>query len=171
MPARRRTARVAVATGGAALALALGACGDDAAPPNNPDLEPGTPDIRGEDDLKDPYTGDYDSEFAEDLEAYNGQEVTLDAQVGEVVTQRVFTIESPPGAGDAEPALVVAEQDVTDLAPGIAVVVAATPEDDFELSALEQELGVDLPEEDLEEWDGEVYLAASVVETSPGDDG
>ncbi|RFU22903.1 hypothetical protein [Geodermatophilus marinus] len=170
MPARR-TARLAAATGVAALALGLGACSEDDLGAQDPDLEPGTPDVRGEDDLTDPYTGDYDAAWAEDYEAYLDQEVTLSARVGEVLTPQVFTIEPPPEGGEAPELLVVTEQDVTDLSPGIAVVVAATPREEFDLPAAEEQTGTDLPDADLGSWDGEAWLEAAAVETSPSDDG
>lgn len=158
---RRRAALVAFL---AAAGLGLSACGED-------DTTPGTgtepTDLRGEEDLEDPYDGPLDESWAQDAEAYVGQEVTLTAVVDEVFSPESFTITGAEGT-EVEPYLVVAREDAPDLTAGDEVVVAATPVDDFAVTDVEAELDLDLPDEDVEEWDGELYLSASEVVLAPG---
>jgi hypothetical protein len=154
--AQRRTGRLLVAGLSAAAAFSLSACGEGVNETQDP--EP-VPDVRGEDDLTDPFTGAYDEEFAEDMSAYSGQEVTLTAQVDEVFSAEVFSITSADG-GDVEPALVVAEDAPDSLEAGSPVVVAATPVEDFDPAGVPG----DVNPADLGEWDGEEYLRAQTVE-------
>jgi hypothetical protein len=158
---RSRTAVLALAAVGA---LGLPACADN---PEQPETGTDLPDIRGEEDLADPYDGPYDAEFHQDVEAYADQEVTLSADVAEVLSDRSFTITGPEGE-EVEPILVVTEDAVEGLEQGGSVLVAATAHDEFELADVEEELGVDLTDEEYEEWDGEPYLTASQVETQDG---
>ena len=153
------------------LALAgagLSGCGDEddiALAPNSPAE---VPDVRGEDDLDDPYTGVLDAAFYEDLPAYAGQEVTLLAEVAEVFSPRVFTLAAP---GDAEvgDVLVVATEDAGDVDPqaGQSLVLAATPVDSFEAGVVVDELGLDVDAAELEEWDERTFLVAEVLQPAP----
>ena len=143
----------------------LSACGDEddnALAPNSP-VE--VPDLRGEGDLDDPYSGVLDAEFYEDLPAYAGQEVTLLAEVAEVFSPRVFTLTAP---GDAEvgDVLVVATEDAGDVDPqaGRSLVVAATPVDSFEAGVVVDELALDVDAAELEEWDERTFLVAEVLQ-------
>jgi hypothetical protein len=154
--AHRRTERLVVAGLSAFTALSLSACGEGVNETQDP--EP-VPDVRGEDDLTDPFTGAYDEEFAEDMSVYSGQEVTLTAEVDEVFSAEVFSITSPDGS-DVEPALVVAEDAPDSLDAGTPVVVAATPVDDFDPASIPG----DVDPADVEAWAGEEYLSAEVVE-------
>lgn len=153
---------------GAVLALALTtlavtACGD--AGPTRPDAGEDVPDIRGEQNFTDPYTGEYDEDFAEDLEAYDGLEVTLEAEVAEVLSPRTFVITAPDQA-DVPPLLVVHPEDL-DLAPGETVIVAATPDVELDLQEGEEAAGTDLDDQAYEQWMDEPYLIASNVEKTP----
>ena len=142
----------------------LTGCGSDN--PEQPETGSDASDIRPSDDLADPYDGPYTEDFRDDVEAYAEQEVTLEAGIAEVYSDRAFTITGPDDAG-IEPLLVVAEQAVEGLEQGSTVTVAATPHDEFEVEEVEEQLGADLPEE-VDEWEGEAYLTASVVEASTG---
>jgi hypothetical protein len=151
----------------AVLALAgagLSGCAEDDGA-SAPELEAEVPDIRGEADLDDPYTGVLDAAFYEDLPAYAGQEVTLLAEVAEVFSPRVFTLTAP---GDAEvgDVLVVATADAGDVDPqaGRSLVVAATPVDSFEAGVVVDELALDVDAAELEEWDERTFLVAEVLQ-------
>jgi hypothetical protein len=134
----------------------LAGCGED-------DEDPTTAadvDVRPPDDLRDPYNGAYDADFREDLDGYEGVEVSLLGEVGRIVSPVAFTLTG----GDVEPILVITDQELADLQPGETVAVAAEPADEFELSTLEESLGTDLPDEAYEEWEGEPFLDATRVE-------
>jgi hypothetical protein len=145
----------------AALSLLTG-CGSDN--PEQPETGSDASDIRPSGDLEDPYDGPYTEDFHDDVEAYAGQEVTLEAAVAEVYSDRAFTVTGPEDA-DIEPLLVVTDEAVEGLEQGSAVTVAATPHDEFEIEDVEEQLGTDLPEQ-VDEWEGEAYLAASRVQAS-----
>ena len=158
MTSRSMYRRLAVGAASALAAVSLSACSGDGNAPQDPEE---VPDIRGDDDLTDPFTGAYDAEFAEDMSVYAGQEVTLSAEVAEVFSPQVFSITAPDG-GEVEPALVVAEQAPDLLVEGDQVTVAATPIEGFDAESI---LGDDVEAADVEDWDDEVYLAAEIVET------
>lgn len=145
----------------------LSGCGTDEGAPA-PDLEAEVPDIRGEGDLDDPYTGVLDAAFYEDLPAYAGQEVTLLAEVAEVVSPRVFTVTAPEDA-DVGEVLVVATADARDVEPqaGSPLLVAATPVDSFEAGVVVDELGLDVDAAELAEWDEQTFLVAEVLQPAP----
>lgn len=145
----------------ASTGLALAACGEDDS--NAPDTGTEVTDLRGSDDLEDPYDGPLDPAWAADSEAYVGQEVTLTGTVDEVLSPDSFTLTGPEGTA-VDSFLVVVRDGAPDLAAGDAVVVAATPTDDFAVTDVESELAVDLPDEVVEEWDGELYLSAAEVQ-------
>ena len=162
-PLTRPTLAVVLALAGAGLS----GCGDEddiALAPNSP-VE--VPDVRGEDDLDDPYTGVLDAAFYEDLPAYAGQEVTLLAEVAEVFSPRVFTL-TAPGDAEAGDVLVVATEDAGDVDPqaGQSLVVAATPVDSFEAGVVVDELALDVDPAELEEWDERTFLVAEVLQTA-----
>jgi hypothetical protein len=158
----------ALATVLALIGAGLAGCGeelDDQA--TAPQLETTVPDIRGADDIDDVYIGLLDERFVEDLPAYEDQEVTLLAEVAEVLSPRVFSMTSADGS-DVEPVLVVTTGAAADLAPetGDDVVVAATPEGELDPQALVEDLHLDVDPARLQDWEDEVYLLASIAEPS-----
>ncbi len=159
---RRRVGLGAVTAVVLAGMATLSACTEN---PQQPETGTDAPDIRGSQDLEDPYDGPYTDDFHTDVEAYVDQEVTLEASVDRVVSPIAFTITGPDGE-DVAPLLVVAQNPLPALEAGQDVVVAATPQDDFSVSAVADRLNAHLPEEPYEEWEGEPYLSASMV--SPG---
>ncbi len=138
---------------------ALSACTEN---PQQPETGSDAPDIRGSEDLEDPYDGPYTTDFHSDVEAYVDQEVTLEASVDRVVSPVAFTITGPDGEHVA-PLLVVTDDPLPDLQAGQDVVVAATPRDDFAVTAVEDRRDADVPGVPYEEWEGEPYLSASRV--------
>ena len=152
----------------AVLALAgAGLSGCAEAEATAPDLETEVPDLRGEGDLDDPYSGVLDAAFFEDLPAYAGQEVTLLAEVAEVVSPRAFTVTAPDDA-EVGQVLVVATSDAGDTEPeaGSQVLVAATPVDSFEAGVVVEELGLEVDAAELEEWDEQTFLVAEVLQSA-----
>lgn len=153
-------------TGAAVVLLTLSGCATE--DESDGELAVGemeVPDIRGEDDFTDPYTGEYDEAFLEDVNVYAGNEVTLRAQVDDVYSPSAFTIVGPEGVS-VEPILVVATEDVETegLEEGLPVTVAATPAKQFDLAEVESELGVDLEDGQYEEWEDRPFLMATIVE-------
>jgi hypothetical protein len=155
----------------AVLALAgvgLSACGDEDDNALAPFSPVEVPDIRGPGDIDDAYSGVLDAAFVEDLDAYAGIEVTLLADVAEAISPRVFTV-TPPEGEESGPVLVVVTEEAGDVDPraGQSLVVAATPIDEFEAEVVIEELGLDVDADELEEWEGEPFLVATVLEPAP----
>ncbi|WP_116452309.1 hypothetical protein [Blastococcus litoris] len=163
-----RSGRLAGPLLSAGLALsgvALAGCGDDLDDQATaPELEAAVPDIRGEDDVTDVYTGLLDERFVEDLPAYEDQEVTVLGEVAEVLSPRVFSLTSIDES-DVDQVLVVttAAADARP-EPGAELVVAATPETDLDAQAVVTELDLDVDADELGEWEDEAYLVATIVE-------
>lgn len=133
-----------------------------------PALEPEVPDVRGPSDLDDPYQGVFDVRFAEDLPAYAGQEVTVLATVAEALAPRAFTVTSPDGS-EVEPVLVVTtgQAGEVEAEAGDDLVVAATPLREFDAEVVVEELGLGVDPVELEDWEDETFLVATVVEPAP----
>lgn len=66
-----------------------------------------------------------------------------------------------------EPLLVVHAENLPDLEPGTPVVLTGQVYEYFDLTSVEEELGVDLEDSEYEEWDNEPYLLATAVEAAP----
>lgn len=148
--------------------VVLSSCADEDDNAEAPFIEPeAVPDIRGPEDPDDPYVGLLDEAFREDLEAYSQQEVTLLAQVEEVLSPRAFSVTSP--TGDVDPVLVVTTPDVRgiDPEPGQDLVIAATPMEDFDARASTDELQLGPDAGELEDWDDDVFLLATILEAAP----
>ncbi len=149
--------------------MALAGCGEDLDDQATaPQLETEVPDIRAGDDTDDVYRGLLDERFVEDLPAYEDQEVTVLAEVAEVLSPRTFSVTSAEGA-DVEPVLVMTVDAAAALEPeaGDELVVAATPSGDLDPEAIVDELGLDIEAGQLEDWEDEPYLVASIVEPAP----
>lgn len=144
-----------------ALVLGLSGCGEEELAVGETDVT----DVRGEDDLTDPYTGEYDEAFREDVDVYAGTEVTVSAQVEDVLSPNSFTIVGPDDTS-VEPLLVVVADEVAGLEPGLPVTVAATAALEFDLAEVEGQLGVDLEDEQYGEWEDQPFLLATIVEAS-----
>lgn len=160
-PLGRRTAAALVV---AATAVALPACSEDDPEPSAGDE---VPDVRGPDDLDDVFNGPYSADLREDLEGYDGQEITVEGTVDQVLSPSAFTL-GPPDGGEVESVLVLVEEGASAPEAGDDVVVAATAQDEFSSDDVGAEL--DLPEDDgaFDEWEGDAYLRATLVEPAPG---
>ncbi|WP_159616395.1 hypothetical protein [Arthrobacter zhaoguopingii] len=112
-----------------------------------------------------PYNGVYDSTFFDDRESYVGEEVTLSADVNEVMSPMSFTI---AGTDDTtvEALLVVHDMELPEVAPELTVSVTGVVREAFDLPTVEEEMGIDLDDEAFEDWDGEPYVEAKSVDTA-----
>ncbi len=147
----------------------LAACSDELdGQATAPQLEAEVPDIRGKDDLADVYTGLLDERFVEDLPAYVDQEVTVLAEVVEVLSPRAFSATSIDDP-DVESVLVVTTDAAAAVepAPGDEIVVAARPATDLDPEVVVGDLGLGIDSAVLEDWEDQAYLIATVVEPAP----
>lgn len=167
----RPLARRAAAGLVAVAALALTACGeeDTAGPETGIDVEDVQEEADEDDAALEPYDGPYDTAFADDVDSYVGQEVTVSADVNEVLSTSSFTIAGTDDT-DVEELLVVGATEVSGLEPDLAVAVTGTVQEAFDLPAVEDELGVDLDDDLYTSWEEEPYLVAESVDTSVASD-
>lgn len=154
-------ARTAVVGVFAVSALTLTGCSDDTAgPETGTDVE----DIQ-EEEAVGPYDGLYDTTFYDNIDSYVGEEVTVSADVNEIVSPTSLTIAGTEDT-DVEPMLVVSADEVSGLEPDLTVRVTGTVHEAFDLPTVEDEMGLDLDDELYDEFDGEPYIEATSIDTS-----
>ena len=96
-----------------------------------------------------------------DFANYVGTQVTVSAEVGEIISTNAFTLTGP-----VNELLVVSASGAGDSAiiePSAPVQVTGTVREGFDIAAYEQETGLDLDDELFQEWTGENYIAADSV--------
>lgn len=112
------------------------------------------------------YTGPYDQAFVDDAATLVDADVTLTAQVEEVVSPVAFTITGAEGTG-TEPLLVVNfDEDTSGLDTGDPVEVTGTYREAYNAPAAEEELRGTPGVEQLARYDGEPYVEATDVESA-----
>jgi hypothetical protein len=121
--------------------------------------------VAEDDAAVEPYDGVYDTAFYEDYDSYVGEEVTLSADVNEIVSEKSFTI---AGTDDTtvEALLVLADGQMEEVTPGLTVSVTGTVMESFDLPTVEEETGLDLEDDAFTDFDGENYVVAESVDTS-----
>ncbi|MFC3300629.1 hypothetical protein FJV46_06655 [Arthrobacter agilis] len=117
----------------------------------------------------DAYIGAYDQSWYDDNESYVGEEVTLSADVNEVIDPTAFTI---AGSDDTtvDELLIVHPENLPEVSPELTVAVTGTVKEDFDLVTVEEELGVDLDDALYEDRDGENYVHATEIDDSVASD-
>lgn len=164
MALKHKTRRASVTAGILAMsALGLTACNDDTAgPETGTDVE----DIQEEDEAAlDPYDGPYDTTFYDDIDSYVGEEVTVSADINEVITPSSFVIAGTEDT-DVEPLLVVSADEVSGLEKDLTVAVTGTVHEAFDLTTVEEDLETDLDDDLYDAWDTEPYIEATSIDTS-----
>lgn len=150
----------------------LAACGDDTAGPEedvsvaeiqeDPGAEAGV-DPGAEAGLG--YDGLYDSAFYAGSSDYVGQEVTVSATVNEVFGPDAFSIAGTEDTSVA-PLLVVGTDSADALEGGDVVQVTGTVQSAFDEVTVEDELGIDLPDDTFTDFQATEYIVADSVDTS-----
>ncbi|MEX5300388.1 hypothetical protein RCG67_16615 [Kocuria sp. CPCC 205292] len=107
-----------------------------------------------------PYGGAYNRQFYDDRAVYEGQDVTLSAEVEEVVSPSALTIGDPDDL-TLDPLLVVHDLDVPDLEEGQTLEVVGMVQEGFEVTAAEELVGVDLEDALFEDHAGDPWLHAT----------
>ena len=164
--------RTAAIGAGLLLLPGLAACTNETAGPETGadvedvqegDLNEG--EVTADDDL-DPYDGVYGPDFYDSITDYADTEVILSANVGEVFTDQAITI-AGTDATSVDPLLVIHEEPVDDLVEGIPIQVTGIAYEEFAIADVEERTGLDLDDTQLEEWEGEPYVEATQIDTSP----
>ena len=110
------------------------------------------------------YAGPYDTDFYDEAVTYAGEEVTLSAQINEIISPTAFTI---AGTDDttASPLLIITDQQMPDLEEGRSVEVTGTVQEAFDLPQVEEEMEEDLDDDLFGDYDGQPYIQATEVST------
>ncbi|MGQ1838885.1 hypothetical protein ACT4S2_10545 [Kocuria turfanensis] len=156
----RSTAAVAVLSLTALGVTACGTSGDQ----SGDDVGEAQQEQAGEDPRA--YSGPYDEAFVEDAATLVDADVTLTAQVKEVVSPVAFTITGTEES-DAEPLLVVNfDEDTSGLDTGDLVEVTGTYREAYNAPAAEEDLRATPGVEEIAHYDGEPYVEATGVEAT-----
>ena len=162
-----RTRKLAMAGILPIAALSLAGCNSTSGTEEGADVEDVVEEeaVADEGDPVEPYDGVYDTDFYEAYDSYVGEEVTLSADVNEIVSEKSFTI---AGTDDTtvEALLVLADGQMEEVTPGLTVSVTGTVMESFDLPTVEEETGLDLDDEAFADFDGENYVVAESVDTS-----
>lgn len=169
----RHTTRTAVAALITAAGLGLTGCGTEG-PETGTDVEDVTegevlessPAPENNPTAGDTFIGNYDQDFYDERETYAGQEVTLSAEVNDVLDDDAFVI-----AGTAEttvdPLPVLYNMDQIDIEEGQVVEVTGTVQEAFDLPTIEDETQKDLEDDLYQDYDQQPYLEATDVQLIP----
>ncbi|MEX5302308.1 hypothetical protein [Kocuria sabuli] len=170
---RRPTARTAAAALAAAAGLGLAGCSTEG-PETGADVEDVTegevlessPAPENGPTTGDAFVGDYDQGFSDERETYVGQQVTLSAEVSDVISDDGLVI-----AGTAEntvdPLLVLYDMDQVDVEEGQVVEVVGTVQQSFDPSTLDDQAQEDFTDELYQDHDQQPYVEASSVRLLP----
>lgn len=156
--ARRRLIRAIACCVFTVAIVSLAACSETTGAEANTSVE----DVQVE-DAETVYDGIYDDNFYTALSSYEGQVVALSADVSQVISDHAFTI----AGGDVEPLLVITQRGTKKLEAGSVIKVTGVIHTAFDLPAVEDEVGVGLDEEALDEWNLEPYLELTSMDTNP----
>lgn len=158
--ARSVVAGVAVLSLGAA-AAGCGGPVDERVPAEDVQTAPEDRGDGTDDDLA--YDGTYDEDFVRSLEDYEGRSVTLAGKVEEVISPAAFTI----GGDGMDELLIVDVGSRRDLQEGSTVLVTGTVRTEFDVAAVEEQIGRDLDDAAFAERGLEPYVTADDVEIDP----
>lgn len=104
----------------------------------------------------------YDQAFVEEMDSYISETVTLSAKVNDDITPKFFSIAGTEDS-EVEPLLVMHGEDTMDVQDGLTVEVTGMVQEAFDVQAVEENMGVDLNESALENWNGDPYLEATEI--------
>lgn len=170
---RRRTARTTAAALAAVAGFGLAGCSTEG-PETGADVEDVTegevlessPATENGPTTGDAFVGDYDQGFSDERETYVGQQVTLSAEVSDVISDDGLVI-----AGTAEntvdPLLVLYDMDQVDVEEGQVVEVVGTVQQSFDPSSLDDQAQEDFTDELYQDHDQQPYVEASSVRLLP----
>ncbi|MTE19895.1 hypothetical protein F0L17_12365 [Streptomyces sp. TRM43335] len=152
-------------------AVCLAGCGDDEEPAPEASVHVEETRAGGED--YDFVYGDLaEGEFWNDVDTWVGKRITLRADVGEVVDEHAFTVadageDDGDNLGDRRNLLVVSA-DPHQAREGSTVRVTGTVREGFAAREVADDLGVEWEADLLADWEEELYLVATAVDTSVG---
>ncbi|PJE93964.1 hypothetical protein CUT44_30940 [Streptomyces carminius] len=105
-----------------------------------------------------------ESEFWNDVSTWVGKEVTVSADVREIINENSFTIAGTENTDVDE--LLVVSANAAKVSEDQAVKVTGTVREGFDVVNVEEELGVRWDDEIYANWDDQHYLEATGIDTS-----
>lgn len=139
---------------------------EDAVEDESPDDEAAGDDEAEAGDVVEPYNGRYDADFVGDYDGYLGETVTITAEVDELVSDNAFTVVDTDDI-TVEELLIVHDGAAPDgVEEGAVVEVTGEVEEGFDVMTAEDDLSVELDDDEYDDWDGERYIRADMVEVS-----
>ncbi|WP_337061060.1 hypothetical protein [Kineococcus sp. G2] len=161
----RRSLRTAAAGAVALAALGLAGCGsqeDDLVDAFPEDAQEAAVDV-ADGSAEVVYDGVFDGTFYEQVEDWDGEQVTLTAQADAVVPPNALVL-VPEAGTDVDPLLVLSESELDGVEAGETVRVTGALGAAFDLPRFEEDTGVELPDDRYDDYDAEPYLLATSVE-------
>lgn len=110
-----------------------------------------------------------DPNIYDEIETYVGQEVSLSAEVLDVLSPTSFTVvnEDDP---TVDPLLVLNGNDTDNVLPGMPIQVTGVVMESFDPETAEEETGKDLDDALYEDWIGEPYLEVTAIDAPEASD-
>lgn len=163
MRTRNRTFRTATTVTAAVLvALPLGACSEDTGAVDTDDAVETTDDDPVEPQAGlDPATLSFE-DISDDLDERVGEEVMVEAEVEDVITPGVFTINDQTG-NDLESIVVVGVNGTEDIEADMPIVLTGIVERSLQPSKVDRLLDVQLEDEMLTDYEEQPYIRALMV--------
>ena len=119
----------------------------------------------GEDGGASAYDGAYDSDFETDVTSYEGETVTVSAEIDEILGDQAFTIAGTEDT-DVEPLVVIHKDAMENLEAGTVVEVTGVVHKARDVPKVEDAIETDMDDVVLEDFEAEPYIEATNIDSS-----
>ncbi len=119
----------------------------------------------GEDGGASAYDGAYDSDFETDVTSYEGETVTVSAEIDEILGDQAFTIAGTEDT-DVEPLVVIHKDVMENLEAGTVVEVTGVVHKALDVPKVEDAIETDMDDVVLEDFEAEPYIEATNIDSS-----
>ena len=119
----------------------------------------------GEDGGASAYDGAYDSDFETDVTSYEGETVTVSAEIDEILGDQAFTIAGTEDT-DVEPLVVIHKDAMENLEAGTVVEVTGVVHKALDVPKVEDAIETDMDDVVLEDFEAEPYIEATNIDSS-----
>lgn len=111
------------------------------------------------------YDGVYDSDFETDVTSYEGETVTVSAEINEILGDQAFTIAGTEDT-DVEPLVVIHKDAMENLEAGTVVEVTGVVHKALDVPKVEDAIETDMDDVVLEDFEAEPYIEATNIDSS-----
>ena len=119
----------------------------------------------GEDGGASAYDGAYDSDFETDVTSYEGETVTVSAEINEILGDQAFTIAGTEDT-DVEPLVVIHKDAMENLEAGTVVEVTGVVHKALDVPKVEDAIETDMDDVVLEDFEAEPYIEATNIDST-----